>query len=372
MKHINPCLRRFGFALVRTALVGALVVLIGLSVSEGAARKARSKSSKGVPAVVKTNGALVYREPDFDAEVIGSLKAGQKIQASRGTTGEFAQFYKMRAGVLIGYVADIDVEVGAGAGAEGGETPSSISSMDSKASTGKRHAKSRLPSNKSKSKSSSREPDGELGASSGKSAEKSSEKSDEKSIDKSRTKRNGNDRKKERSDRKKKRKQVPLYFTRSVGASLGYTLFREGINGVDAKEGLLTYGLKVTGPDVFFDGPVMDINIVLHYGAPGYYGQFSSTKPSGFVLWSDALLLIPFSQKQNSMIYLGAGPLLVLSNFKVTNSNRPMDLTALNLGLSFSLGGGVRFGNVTVRLEGKYFLEKKSYQGILTSLQTEF
>lgn len=380
MKHIDPCLRRFGFALARVAIVGALAALVGFSMFDTAAaasKKSRSKRSGGVPAVVKINGALVYREPDFDAEVIGSLKAGQKIQTSKGTTGEFAQFYKIRAGVLIGYVADIDVE----AGAEGSETPSSTSSTDGdKASASKRNAKARSGSrSKSRSKTSgvsSREPNGTLEKSAEKSVEKSIEKPAEQSTEKSRAKSNGND-KNERSDKKKKKrkqspKQSPLYFTRSVGASVGYTFFRENINGIDAKEGLLTYGLKITGPDVFFDGPVMDINIVLHYGAPSYYGQFSSTKPSGFVLWSDALLLIPFSQKRNSMIHFGVGPLLVLSNFKVTNSDRPMDLTALNLGLSFSLGGGVRIDKVIVRLEGKYFLEKKSYQGILTSLQTEF
>lgn len=60
-------------------------------------------------AIVTTDGAMVYRKADFDAQVIGYMRSGQKVRISSKTFG--GAFYKIqfKQGVL-GYIADTDVE----------------------------------------------------------------------------------------------------------------------------------------------------------------------------------------------------------------------------------------------------------------------
>lgn len=62
-------------------------------------------------AMVITDGAMVYKKGDFDAPVIGYLSAGKKVRIS---SKKFGPFYRIqfKQGV-IGYISDIDVDVGA-------------------------------------------------------------------------------------------------------------------------------------------------------------------------------------------------------------------------------------------------------------------
>lgn len=306
-------MRAFRLSLVLLVILGFSSSLVAQESVPSSSRQRTSRSSTnskrpnqaggGVAAVVRTDGALVYAQPDFDAEVLSTLNEGQSIRVSRGTTGQFAKFHKVRVGPILGYIAEIDVQV------EGA----------TKKRTHKRA-----------------------------------------------------DKKQEKKKKKDDGPQLPMMFSRFVGVLVGQTSYKEGIQGADEDANLLTYGLKVTGPDVVLDGPIMDLNVQLHYGAPSYYDRLSETKPTGFILWVDPLLLLPFVNGQNSMVYLGAGPVLVLSNFKVYNTNRMMDLTALNVGASFSVGAGFRIEKVAVRAEAKYYLEKTSYKGILLSVQSQF
>ena len=284
----------------------------------------QNRSASGVAAVVKSDSALIYSKPDFDADVLGTLNAGQHVRVSKGTTGSVVKFHKVRAGSIVGYVAESDVAVE-------GETK-------------RREAKSDNGPSKTKASSAS----------------------------KNKTKTNNKKKSKESKKRNEDKEKFPMLFSRFVGVMVGQVGFKEGISGVDATDNFLVYGLKVTGPDVLLDGPIMDLNVALHFGAPSYYNSLSTTKPTGFVLLTDGLFLLPFIQAQDQMVYFGAGPLLVLSNFKVTNGGAPQDLTALNLGVSFSVGAGLRFDKVALRLEGKYYIEKQSYRGLQLSLQSQF
>ena len=174
------------------------------------------------------------------------------------------------------------------------------------------------------------------------------------------------------SDRPRKRRETkPVYFSRFVGVLVGTTELKEGITGVDASDQLLIYGLKITGPDVLMGTP-MDLNFALHYGAPKYYDKLSSVRPAGFILYTDALLLLPWLQRQNFAGLFGVGPLLVYSDFQVVNGGRAQSLSTLNIGASFMAGVVYRFSRVGLRLEGKYFLEKQSAKAIQVGLQTEW
>lgn len=272
----------------------------------------KKEAEKGMAARVRTEGAIVYTAPDFDADQIESLHEGQRVVVSKGTVGSVARFYKVRVGNKVGYVADIDVE------------PESSSPRDKRAGAAK----------------------------SGRQA--------------------GADRSgKPRKEREPKRKRVPIYFTKYVGLVGGLVNYKESIAGVNATEALLFYGLKVTGPETFLT-PVTDFNLMLHYGAPSYYAPLSSTKPAGFVLWADLLVILPLFSRDDFMIFGGAGPLAVLSNMKVTNTRRPMDLTQFNVGGSFAAGLAFRTDRVAFRLEGKYYLEAQSYQSVMGSVQLDY
>ncbi|HVK60228.1 MAG TPA: hypothetical protein VM432_01710, partial [Bdellovibrionales bacterium] len=206
------------------SLCVAFLVVSFLFAQPGFAQK---KKTSGKKAVVITQGAQIYEKPDFDANVIGTVQAGKSVVVSSGTYGAFVKFYKIRVGKTLGYIADIDVKVAG------------------KSAAGK--------SAKTKTQSSEKKP-----------SKKSAERE------------------------RKEPKPEPLYFSRFIGLDVGKIWFKEGISGIDAKEGLLTYGLRVTGPDVLLEGAILDWNLILHYGAPSYYDQLSATKPAGFVLWTDA------------------------------------------------------------------------------------
>ncbi|RYZ68870.1 MAG: SH3 domain-containing protein, partial [Proteobacteria bacterium] len=214
-----------------------------------AAPAAAANTSSGVSAVIRTDGAMVYAKPDFDAEVLTTLNQGQKVRVSQGTTGAVVKFHKVRVGPVLGYVAEIDVQV------EGG-----IKKRDHKRGAGK--------------------------------GNKKSAKSDSKTNPKS--KGNARDRARaEMAEANKKREKLPFAFTRYVGLFVGVAGYEEEVGGSKEKDSLLIYGLKLTGPGILFEGPILDLNLMLHYGAPKAYTDISSVKPSGYLIMADSLLLLP-------------------------------------------------------------------------------
>lgn len=282
-------------------MVRGLVVLILICVGLFASSVAGAQQQSGVAAIVQTDGAQVYTQPDFDADVIATLPAGQKIRVSKGVTGQMAKFHKVKVGNRYGYIVDIDVVT------EGAAK--------------KKRAGAKAPA-------------------------------------------------KAKHDRP--RKDLPVFFSRYVGVLVGQSEFKEDIPGVDASTNLLTYGLKIVGPDVILSGPIIDFNLALHYGAPSYYDKLSSVKPAGYLVFTDMLLLMPFYQAHNTAGLLGAGPLGVLSSFRVVSANKAQDLTTFNVGLSLMAGFAFRFGPVGLRLEGKYLIEKQSYKVVQAAILSEF
>ncbi len=148
--------------------------------------------------------------------------------------------------------------------------------------------------------------------------------------------------------------------------------YKESINGGDYSANLLTYGLKLTGTDVLLGGALMDVNILFHYGAPEYYDRLSVTKPTGFISWMDFNLLLPVMMREDSLIGIGLGPLLVLSNMSASDSNQTYSMWALNAGVTAEVTAGVRFGEVALRLDGKYWFERQTYRQLQIALQTVF
>ncbi len=280
---------------------------------------AAKPKSNGLAATVRTDGAMVYAKPDFDSDVLATLKQNEKIRVSDGTIGDFAKFHKVRAGVVLGYIAEIDVQV------EGA-------------------AKKR---------------DHKRGAGKGKTADG---RSDGKTKD-------------DKAPKKKfKDEHLPILFTKYIGLLIGTSEYAESINGLDAKDNLLMYGLKITGPDILLSGPIMDVNIAFHYGAPSYYAPLAAagTKPSGFILQADTLLLLPFFQRDTVMGTFGLGPMIKFSTIGITSGTDPRSLTELDFGLSLAGGFAFKIYKFALRLEGKYMIEKHTERMFQLGLQQQF
>jgi hypothetical protein len=264
------------------------------------------KRDSGVPATVRTDGAMVYSKPDFDAAVLGNLRRGDRVRVSSGSLGDYAKFHKVSAGPIVGWIADIDVQVEGAA----------------KKRDHKRGAKNAGRPTKEKKPF----------------------------VDES----------------------LPLFFSKYVGVLVGLSEFNESISGVESHETLLVYGLKFTGPDILLTGPVMDFNLALHYGAPSYYSRLSSTKPSGFIIQSDALFLYPFFNREKVIVAFGLGPLLKFSSFNVTSGGDIKSLSEFDVGVSLALSGAVKVGKVALRLEGKYLVEKHQEKLVQLAVQQQF
>gem|GEM_PF-1302864 len=289
------------------------------SKANGANGETGAKSrDNGVIAIVRTDGAMVYSKPDFDADVLTTLKLGARVRVSSGTRGDYAKFHKVAAGHVVGWIAEIDVKVD-------GATSKADAKRERKRRAGKKTAE-KVPEKKPR-------------------------------------------------DKKKKPfvdESLPIFFTKYVGVVVGSSEFVESISGVDSHESLLVYGLKITGPDILLTGPVMDFNLLLHYGAPSYYGALSTTKPTGFVLMSDALLLYPFLNRDKAMVTFGLGPLLQYSSFSVTNGGGLRSLSELDAGLSLAIAGAAKFGKTAIRLEGKYMISKHQEKLFQLAVQQQF
>ena len=277
------------------------------------AKKASVKRGSG-GAVVATDGAIVYDKPDQDANVITMLPQGQKVQVSRGTTNGPIPFHKIRVGQKIGYIADIDI-------------------------TTEEAAVAQTAIQKKKSKPVKKDKNGKPVA---------------------------------EKKPKKPKKREPMLFTKFAGFLFGQSQYKEGIVGVDASTTLPIYGIKITGPDVIMKGPITDFSLWIHYGAPSYYGPLSGNTPSGYLIFTDWLLLVPIYHGFNSMVYGELGPLLVYSNFNVFNAGHTETLSQINFGGSLLLGWGIRVDDFAFRLEGKYMFEKQNYGAIQLAVQTGF
>ena len=135
------------------------------------------------------------------------------------------------------------------------------------------------------------------------------------------------------------------------------------------------YGLKAHFPVTWLvDGPfLLETNLLYTSVVPDYYNDMATESPSGFLLLFDILGLFPILEPgNNSMIYLGAGPLVSASKIQAKMVGRDWDLEEWKFGLSCSLGLALRLNPIAFRLEGKYYLEKASLFGGLASIQIVF
>jgi hypothetical protein len=297
------------------ALVLVFIAVAGSSARAADAAKSGKKSSAGMIAVVISETTQIYEKPDLDAKVVAVVKRGTRLPISKGTRGEFAKFHRTRVDGKIGWVLILDIR--------------------SEAAAKKVFTKALAEAYKP-----------------GPFAEDPPE---------------GDDKLTEGRE-----ENEPFAFTKSASFVVGLANYKESIAGGEYSTDLMSYGIKLTGPDVLIDGPLMDVNLLFHYGAPDYYRQLSATNPSGFLIFADANLLLPIVLRQDSLVGIGAGPLLVVSNIQAAQGAQNYSMWQMNLGATVELTGGLRFGSWCVRVDGKYMFEKKTYRQVQLAIGTVF
>jgi hypothetical protein len=157
---------------------------------------------------------------------------------------------------------------------------------------------------------------------------------------------------------------------------LGLTQYKEKFENHTLTASMPMYGLRMTGPGTFFDGPPLDFNFLFSLTKPSYYSTFAKSV-SGFMMFGDLDLVLPFIERTNWLWTYSLGLMYVYTNYKVQISDSKFDSQELRIGFDAGMGGAYRFGPArhkiyAIRADAKYYFEKTRYFGFLTSFQTEY
>lgn len=257
---------------------------------------------------VINDGALVYKDADFDAEVLTQLKAGQVYDISLKTKGPF---YKIRLKPgLLGWIADTDVRVGGKAPAKGAAPQA-----------GKK-APPKAPDNKE-----------------------------------------------EKESFLEKKRVRSFYGSRYRGPMVSYLTYNENTMGELRSENLPFYGFKVQGPNTMFSGDFRtDAEFLFHFGAPSYYEKATGYSSSGWIFLTDFVFETAYPQSKWHMLTFGFGPMFKYSHYQVSllqnGKQISYSLDDMNLGVVFDGGLAFRIADTyALRFNIKYYWEKTKYWG---------
>ncbi|MFZ4404504.1 MAG: SH3 domain-containing protein [Pseudobdellovibrionaceae bacterium] len=174
------------------------------------------------------------------------------------------------------------------------------------------------------------------------------------------------------------RRKRPFSYQRHRGLALEYMQFAEDTRGQNRYEGLLFYGLKISGNNTFFEGETYtDSTLQFHFGAPKYYKEATGFDADGWIFMGQFLFITPVPQSRWHMLYYGFGPNFRYSHFdlKRSESGREISYAAddMVLGAVFNLGLAFRLNpQSALRSEVKYYWEKTKYFAFSTAYQFEF
>lgn len=274
------------------------------------AKAKRKKGSSSQKAVIKVEGAAVYKEPNFDSQVLDYLSLSKQVRISKKVykgVGGFGLFYKIKLATRkYGYIVDTEIELSE----KNYETLSESN-----------------PEVDNPAFNPIVEEDG-----------------DEDFAE-------------------------PLIFKKYIGGGVGIVNYSEKLDGKTHSETLRVLGFKMNGP-ILSQLP-LDIELLLSFTAPDYYKSFSDSSASGFILISNILLNLPLAEEKDSLFYYGLGPVITYSKLNVKLAGTSIDSQDSNLGLALSIGYLAKINQFGLRVEGKYHFEKSSYPSFTLSLQKE-
>lgn len=258
-------------------------------------------------AQIVNQGALVYKDADFDAPILAELKAGQSYAISIKKRGPFYKI-RIKTGVT-GWIADNDVRL------------STVASPVGQAGPGKTAKGENTPASKSEKKS-------EAPA----------------------------------------RPLKPFYSSRYRGPVVSYLTYNENSMGAIRSQNMPFYGFKVAGPNTMFSGDFRtDAEFLFRSGAPDYYQSATGRAASGWIFITDFIFETAMPQSKWHMVTYGFGPMFKYSHFEVglTESGKEINysLDDMSLGAVFDLGLAFRTGKYALRFNTKYYWEKTKYWG---------
>lgn len=294
-----------------------------------------SSASAGSPqkAVVTSESALIYKDPDFDSTVIKEVQNGEVVSISKR---KFGAFNRVRlADGSIGFIADNDYKM------------KSDSAAKSEKKVEDKHA-SQL-----REKAEREEP------------------LDDKSAD-------ANDSAKNKMQYKMKSgHKRPFEMQRYRGPQIGLIKYREETMGSTVNEYLTMYGFRWTGPDLIMEGSLQtEWTFLAKIGAPSYYGEATGYSGNGFLILTDVqwLMINPVSTRTFS--FFGFGPMARINSYSLElkngSSTRSYSAQDLVLGTAFALGLAQKFDRFALRGDYKYYWEKQQYWGVGLAVQFEF
>jgi hypothetical protein len=255
-------------------------------------------------ALIINDGALVYQDADFDAAIMGELKAGKVYVVSLKQKGPF---YKIRVKPgLTGWIADNDIRL---------------------------------------SKDKSKNPVAGVAKKPGKVAAAKNDKL-------------------EPLEKPKK----PFYATRFRGPTVDYLTYNENTMGGTGKQNLPFFGFKVNGPNTMFSGDLRtDAEFLFHFGAPSYYEKATGNAANGWIFLADFIFETALPQSKWHMLTFGFGPMFKYSHLEVglqeNSKTIAYSLDDMSIGAVFDGGIAFRVGSYALRFNTKYYWEKTQYWG---------
>lgn len=150
------------------------------------------------------------------------------------------------------------------------------------------------------------------------------------------------------------------------GVTFSLINFRENTMGGNQVSDLAAYGFRFQPMQGNFQsGLAYDLMVATK--PPEYYEEKTGAKTSGAVIWGSAGISNVSALNSNTSLRYGAGPFLRYSNFTVEDAPlRPQskyNLQDLTVGLDFQFGIMLHSRYVTMDLGLRYFWDKESYGG---------
>ncbi len=300
------------------ALLALLTWMSLFQPTEAFAKKKKRKSSSRATqsAVVKTDGAMIYKKNDFDSAIVDYLSQGAKINVSQKT---FGAFYKVYTGSkVVGYISDVDI------------TPESGTA-----------------------KSSRRDGD-----------EENASKKKEKDLEKEKA--------------EKERVEQPIYLTQYVGPTFNLINYRGKVSDQDISTQLRFYGLKISGPDILIKGPtLMDISLAVAPGVPSTIMELAGTNSlsRGITFLLETDMMWPFKAFFSGMIYWGLGIQLLYMDYDfIYNTSQHLKINETQFGGHAALGLAYRIKRLGFRVEPRFYMDTRQSvsSGFHGSLQYGF
>lgn len=268
---------------------------------------------------VTNDDATVFKTPDFDGEVIGTLRTGEIYDISDKQRGPFFKI-RVRSGV-VGWISDADI------------APLGSISMPSRPT-----APAKAKNKKSNPKTAKTPP--------------------------------------------QPMKPVrPIQRTRYRGIDISQVNFTENTMGKKRTSSMKFFGARFSGPNTLIDGDMyIDTQVLFSSSPPDYYGKATGQASSGFAFLADFMFVTDIPQTRDVMAYYGFGPMLRFSQFNVLLPDDPSpgltkgyQLSDAAIGAVFGLGVAVALSDsIGVRLDGRYYWEAQQYTGLGLSIQMPF